>query len=165
MGRRVISAVAVACALAAAWSGAASAAATVPGVTLAMNADALCSQANVQIVRLPLPQGFDGKVDLTPQLLRAAAPYVASELAIERATTQKWSALGTPAEPAVRVAWERWIALYRTVHQPMLWRASRAARRGDVGAFISISRSIDARTGEARRLARTIGLGVCLWQQ
>src|SRR5262249_30693961 len=111
------------------------------------------------------PVGFDGEVALTPQLLRAAAPYVAGELRIERATTRAWSALGTPAEPAIRSAWDRWLALYRGVHAPALARASRAARRGDVQRFIALSRPIDARAAEARRLARTIGFSVCRWQQ
>jgi hypothetical protein len=142
---------------------AAAGAAEVPGKSLAANADNVCSAANVEFVQLVVPKGLTGTSKLTPKLLKRAASYVAAQLVIEKEKTHRWSALGTPKEPAIRTAWARWLVLYRTVSSPAVAEGIAAAKRGDVKAFMAAYGKVEAHSAEAEKLGKTIGFKVCEW--
>ena len=144
---------------------AAAGAAQVPGASLAANADNVCSAANVKFVQLVVPKGLTGTSKLTPKLLKAAAPYVAGQLAIEKEKTRRWSALGTPKEPAIRTAWARCLVLYRTVSSPAVAEGIAAAKRGDVKAFMAAYGKVEAHSAEAKKLGKAIGFKVCEWDE
>ena len=139
------------------FSGTASAS-QVPWQTTARNANVVCLGYDNKIFKLPglaALQKVKTAKDFTPALLKkSAAPYFAGELALEQDMVRKWSALATPREPAYRVAWARWLTLWKTVRIPAAQKIAASAKQGDLKAFQAAQAPIDARTPRRVRSSR-----------
>jgi hypothetical protein len=167
MRRKVVVAGALVSALLSAFSGTASAS-QVPWQTTARNANVVCLGYDNKIFKLPglaALQKVKTAKDFTPALLKkSAAPYFAGELALEQDMLRKWSALAIPREPAYRVAWARWLTLWKTVRIPAAQKIAASAKRGDLKAFQAAQAPIDAHAAEGAKLEKTLGFAVCQWQ-
>jgi hypothetical protein len=171
MGRRVVAVGALACALLPVFTGTGAAAARgdVPWVTVARGANVACLDYDKKIFKLPGLAALS-KVrslkDFTPKLLtQSAAPFYAGEAALKQAMVSKWSALGTPKEPAYRVAWARWLTLWKTVQIPFALKAAAGAKAGDAKAFAASVAQAEAHGTEGKKLAKTLGFAVCEWEE
>ena len=164
MARRAIQGLIVGAALV--WSSPAWAiAASGPDRAFVDKADGVCLRATVKLVKLsPPPKGY-GTSKLTTKILRELAPFLTHELAIDRAQVRQWGAIGRPTAPAIRVAWARWLVLWKNVELPALSHASADAKRGDLQGFTSSFAAVEAHTAEARKLVKMIGFHDCDWQQ
>ena len=166
MARTMLAAGALVCALMPAFSGTASAA-EVPWQTLARNANVVCLGYDKQLFKLPglaALQKVKSQKDMTPALLkRSGARYFAGELALEREMVRKWSALGTPKELAFRVAWARWLKLWKTVKIPTAVKVAASAKRGDVKGLAAAETALAAHGAEGKKLEKTLAFAVCQW--
>lgn len=140
-------------------------AADVPRATLVKNADLICSYENGKLVQLSFPKGLDDPTKLTAKNLKASASYFTGSLALQQDAIRRFAKLGTPREPAVRVAWARYLTLQKTVEIPTLTDAISAAKRGDAKAFMASFMRVEKYSAEAHKLIKKIGLQVCQWSE
>ena len=82
---------------------------------------------------------------------------------LQKDAARRFATLGTPASPAIRVAWARYVTLHNTVAIPALADAVAAARKGDAKAFMASFARGEKYTAEVGKLVKTIGLHVCQW--
>ena len=168
MVRKVVAAGALVCALMSGFSGTASARKVVPWNTLARNANVVCLGYDKKLFKLPglaTLQKVNSAKDLTPELMKnSMVPYLTGELALEKEMVRKWSALGTPKEPTYRVAWARWLTLWKTVHIPAAVSVLASAKRGDVKGMDASQVSLKAHDAEGKKLEKkTLKFAVCQW--
>ena len=167
MGRRLVAAGALVCALMPVFSGTASAGKVVPWQTLARNANVACLAYDSKLFKLPglaELQKVKSEKDFTPELLkRSGAPYYAGELGLEKTMLRTWSSLGTPKEPAFRVGWARWLTLWKTVRIPAAERIAASAKRGDVKGVKAAEIGLAPYEAEGKKLEKTLQFAVCQW--
>jgi aminopeptidase N len=144
------------------WASAA-VAADIPRARLVKNADLICSYENGKLVQLAFPKGLDDPKKITAKNLRASAAYFAGSLELQKDAARRFAKLGRPREPAIRVAWSRYVTLHTTVAIPALADAVAAARKGDAKAFMASFARGEKYTPEVGKLVKTIGLHVCQW--
>jgi hypothetical protein len=141
---------------------ASAAAATVPRATLVKKADAICAAHNKQRAANPHPlPAFSNPATATAKQMKAAAPWFARSQAILKDEVTKVFALGTPSEPAARVAWKRLHVILTTVSVAGFGRAAEAARRGDAKAFTTEYVKASKFNAEEAKLGKALGLKVC----
>ena len=173
MVRRVATAGALACALMPVFSvtasaGTASAGNVVPWNTLARNANIVCLGYDKKLFKLPglaALQNLKSEQDLTPEIMKnSMVPYLTGELALEQEMLRKWSALGTPKEHVYRVAWARWLTLWKTVHVPAAESMLASALRDDQKGMTAAEASLKAHDAEGKKLEKkTLAFAVCQW--
>jgi len=168
MVRKVVAAGALVCALMPAFSGTASAGKVVPWTTLAKNANVVCLAYDKKLFKLPglaALQKVNSDKDLTPEIMKSAmVPYLTGELALEKEMLRKWSALGTPKEATYRVAWARWLTLWKTVKIPAAERMLASAKRNDKKGMAAAEASVAAHDAEGNKLEKkTLAFAVCQW--
>ncbi len=167
MVRRLVAAGVSVCVLMAMFAAPASAK-VLPWNTVAKRANVVCLAYDNKLFKLPglaALQKVTSEKDLTPEVLKhSMVPYLTGELALEKEMVRKWSALGTPKEAAYRVAWARWLTLWRTVHIPSAERVLAAAKRGDVKGMDTAQASLKAHEAEGKKLEKkTLAFAVCQW--
>jgi hypothetical protein len=138
------------------------AAADVPRATLAKQADAICKAEDVKRaeVSAAAPQ-FSNPAKATVKQLRAAAPWFVHARAIFANEVTRIFALGTPREPAARVAWIRLRVVLTKIVLPEFTSATAAAQRGDQKTFATQFTKLSKYGPEELRLQKTIGLKIC----
>ena len=138
-----------------------SSAGLVPRATLAQRADAICVMENKRRAANPNPPKFQNPAKATSAQIKAAAGYFARDYAITVDELKRVFALGTPTEPAARVAWNRLHFVLDKESMPAFKHAVADFRLGDgkaVVADFAVSGKFDA---EQTRLQKAIGLKVC----
>jgi hypothetical protein len=168
MVRKVVAAGALVCVLMPMSSGTASAGKVVPWNTVARSANVVCLDYNKKLFKLPgilALQKVKSEKDLTPEIMKQSmVPFLTGELAIQKEMVRKWSALGTPKEPRYRVAWARWLTLWKTVHIPGSERMLASAKRYDLKGMAAAEASITAHDAEGNKLEKqTLAFAVCQW--
>ena len=137
-------------------------AADVPRATLAKKADAICASANAKVLQFKSrPPNFDAPSNATAKQIKAGAAWFAESLPIVIEQNQKIFALGTPAEPAARTAWNRWHMLVTTVAIPSIKAVVAAAKKGDTKAFAAAFARAEKPSIEGQKLIRGLGIKVC----
>lgn len=139
----------------------------VPRAKLVKDADLVCSYENgrlAQFKQADLPDTSIAPSKASPAQIKEYTKYLAwiQKILADRIT--RVFALGTPSEPAARVAWARWKVLETTVALPGYRAGLTAAKAGDGKALAAAFAKIERYNGEAKRLTRTIGFQVCGWE-
>jgi hypothetical protein len=168
MIRKLAVASALVCVLVPVFTGTASAGKVVPWITLARSANVACLSYDNKLFKLPglaALKNVKSEKDITPTLMKSAmVPYLTGELALEKDLVRKWSALGTPKEPAYRVAWARWLTLWKTVHIPSAAAVLASAKRDDVKGMEAAQATLTAHDAEGNKLEKkTLAFAVCQW--
>ena len=132
---------------------AATATKTIPKAQLIKRGDAICTAGNRGLTLSP-PSG--DPEHMTPDQLRAAAPFLRQGLRVNASEVRQVAALGLPDRD--RATFKRAIALSRRM---LKWvrKEVAAAQAGDVQAFLQASRH-DTGRAASRTLAR-FGFRVC----
>ena len=137
-------------------------AADAPRATLAKKADAICAADNAKLVKFKhKPPAPDFLTSYTPKQLKASAGYWLEVQALAKQEATAIFALGTPTEPAARVAWNRWKTLTNTYGLPFMATIVRAAQQGDVKGLRAAFSKGDKQDAEAAKLIKTLGIKVC----
>ena len=137
-------------------------AAGVPRATLAKKADAICRAENAKLLHFKsAPPSFDEPGNATARQIRAGAGWFAESQALLLEENQKIFALGSPAEPAARTAWNRWHTLVTTVAIPTVKAVVAASRKGDTKAFAAAFAKAEKPSIEGQKLISGLGLKVC----
>jgi hypothetical protein len=126
---------------------------TIPKAELIKRGDAICKKGNRRITLTP-PSGDPAHI--TPDQLRAAAPFLRQELRVNAAEVRQVAALGMPDRD--KATFKRAIALSR---QMLRWvrKEVAAAEAGDVAAF-HVAMRHDSGQAASQTLAR-FGFRVC----
>jgi hypothetical protein len=135
----------------------------VPRAKLAKDADFICSFENGKLVGNTHPPTYSDPRKATVKQLKASAGWFTHAYALKQDEIKRIFALGTPSEPAVRVAWNRWHVLLTTVQLPAFAGVAAATRKGDAKAFVTAFSKTAKYTAEVAKLQKTIGLKVCEW--
>jgi hypothetical protein len=138
-------------------------AANVPRAKLATNADLVCSFENGKLAQSRNPPTYSDPRKATVKQLKASAAWFARSYALKKDEIKRIFALGTPTEPAARVAWNRWHVLLTTVQLPAYAAAAAATKRGDAKGFVAAFSKAGKYSAEVAKLRKTIGLKVCEW--
>jgi hypothetical protein len=137
-------------------------AASVPRAVLVKKADAVCTAENKKRAANPYPAPkFQNPATATTAQLKAAAPYLARDLAITQDEIKHVFALGVPEEAAARTAWLRLKTVLVKYSMPAFAKAVRDMKAGNgklVAADFANSSKYDA---EQTKLQKTLGLKVC----
>ena len=140
-------------------------AANVPRAKLVRDADFVCSYENGKLmaagVKLPT---YEDPRKATVKQLKASAPWFARVYRLKKDEIKRITALGTPSEPAARVAWNRWIVLLKTVQLPAYAGVLAATQRGDAKGLIATFAKAEKYGPEATKLVKKLGLKVCRWE-
>jgi hypothetical protein len=136
-------------------------AATLPRAALARKADAICKSENTKRAANPNPPTFSDPAKATSAQIKSASGYLARDLAITRDEVKRVFALGTPSEPAARVAWLRLRVVLTEHSMPAFATAVADARRGNVKAVVADFKVSSRYDAEQVKLQKTIGLKVC----
>ena len=139
-------------------------AANVPRAKLAHDADFICSYENGRLMAagVSLP-AYEDPRKATVKQLKASAPWFARVHRLKKDEIKRIVALGTPSEPAARVAWNRWIVLLKTVQLPGYAGVLAATQRGDAKGLLSAfakAGEVRPRSDQAGEEARPQGLPV-----
>jgi hypothetical protein len=139
-------------------------AADMPRAKLAYYTDGVCSLYNGKLMGYtgPLPKYSDPR-KATVKQLKASAGWFAFSHALKKGEIKRIFTLGTPKEPAARVAWNRWHVLLTTVMLPAYAGVAAATKKGDAKAFVAAYSKAGKYSAEAHRLEKTLGLKVCEW--
>jgi transcriptional regulator of met regulon len=138
-------------------------AANVPRAKLATNADLVCSFENGKLVGIPNPPTYSDPRKATVKQLKASAAWFARAHALKKDEIKRIFALGTPSEPAERVAWNRWHVLLKTVQLPAYAAVAAATKKGDAKAYMAAYVKAGKYSAEVAKLRKTIGLKVRDW--
>ena len=136
-------------------------AANVPRATLAKKADAICTAADKKRAQNPNPPTFTDPRKATAKQMKASAPWFARSHAILKDEVTRVFALGTPSEPAARVAWKRLHTILTKVELPAFAAAIEAAKKGDGKAFMVEFLKGSKYDAEEAKLGKALGLKVC----
>src|SRR3954447_5154648 len=133
-----------------------------PRAPLAKTPHAICGADNAKLVKFKhKPPASDFLTGYTPKQLKASAGYWVEVQTLAKQEATAIFALGTPTEPAARVAWNRWKTLTNTYGLPFMATIVRAAQQGDVKGMRAAFSKGDKQDAEAAKLIKTLGMKVC----
>lgn len=128
---------------------------------LVKKADAICRAENKKRAANPFPAPkFQNPAKATPAQIRAAAPYLARDLAITRDEIKRVFALGQPSEPTALRAWNRLRTILETKSIPNFAKAVRDLKTGN-GKLDAADFATASKYATQTKLQKSLGLKVC----